>query len=181
MRTQISMRTLLVTSFLCLPAEAQSPRAGDATDVSRQEIAGVRARMGNSVDRQLKIVDVGGQNVGIGILRRTPDSDTDGQHRGMVHTAVTEVYHILEGAGTLLTGGQLYNQSEVRIPGEGVEVGPSFTAEARGGRNPGSELGRHHHYPRRSAPLLVSSARRSSLSERAVRSVEGSPERVRQP
>ncbi len=44
--------------------------------------------------------------MGVGILHRDGDNDTDGVHRGIIHAQVTEVYIILSGGGTLLTGGE---------------------------------------------------------------------------
>ena len=52
-----------------------------------------------------------------------------------VHPAQDEVYYIISGSGTLVTGGRIVNQSE---PMEGPVVdnvvGPSFTGESRGGQ-----------------------------------------------
>ena len=53
-----------------------------ATDITREQIQTVLASMGESIDRQLKIADIGGgENVGVGILHRDGDNDTDGAHR----------------------------------------------------------------------------------------------------
>ena len=64
-------------------------------------IAEVKKRTGTApIDQPLRVMDAGGYNVGVAVVRRTvPET------RSLVHDKVTEVYHILEGAGTLMTGG----------------------------------------------------------------------------
>ena len=45
---------------------------------------------------------------------------------------MTEVYYILSGGGTLLTGGELFNATE---PSAGSDlIGPTFSAESRNGQ-----------------------------------------------
>ncbi|MEX2048653.1 MAG: hypothetical protein WEB90_03660 [Gemmatimonadota bacterium] len=104
-----------------------------ATDVYAEQIQTVLKNMiGVTIDRQVKVAEIGGdENVAVGILHRTSDDDTDGVHTGLVHTSIAEVYVILSGWGTLLTGGELFNQTEVRDLQP--VVGPSFNAESRGG------------------------------------------------
>lgn len=111
-------------------ASAQTPLV--ATDITREEVETVLENMiGVSIDRQLKIADIGGENVGVGILHRTSEHDTDGVPTGLVHAYVTEVYVILSGGGTLLTGGELSNTTE---PSEGsILIGPTFSADSSGG------------------------------------------------
>jgi mannose-6-phosphate isomerase-like protein (cupin superfamily) len=64
-------------------------------------------------------------------LHRTDQHDTDGAHRGLIHAYVTEVYVMLSGWGTLVTGGELFNEGE--LSEGGIAIGPSFNAESRGG------------------------------------------------
>ena len=88
--------------------------------------------MGRSIDRQLKVVDIGIGNVAVGILHRTGDNDTDGALTGLIHAQVTEVYYILSGGGTLLTGGEIVNATE---PSAGSDlIGPTFSGESRNGQ-----------------------------------------------
>ena len=56
----------------------------------------------NSVtDKQVRMVDTGKQNVGSGSSIRA------GSPKHRLHDQVTEVYHILAGSGTMVTGGTL--------------------------------------------------------------------------
>ena len=131
---RLKLPVLLVTLLLLHPAVAraqQSPNA--ATDIYAEQVQSVLENMiGVTIDRQLKVADIGDdENVAVGILHRTGEHDTDGAHRGLVHAYITEVYIVLSGGGTLLTGGELFNEGELS---EGsIAIGPSFNAESRGG------------------------------------------------
>lgn len=125
---------LLVALSLGLPTAGeawQSPET--ATDIYAEDVQAVLEKMiGVSIDRQLKVADIGGgENAAVGILHRTSEHDTDGAHTGLVHAHIAEVYVILSGWGTLLTGGELFNQGELSTGS--VVIGPSFNAESRGG------------------------------------------------
>jgi mannose-6-phosphate isomerase-like protein (cupin superfamily) len=77
-----------------------------ATDVSAVDIQKTleQAIAQKIVDTPIRTVDAGGHNVGIGLVHRPKGSNLVG---GASHDLVTEVYHVLEGAGTLVTGGTL--------------------------------------------------------------------------
>ena len=125
---------VLVTLFVSLPVVAHAQQGPtEATDIYSEEVRAVLKNMiGETIDRQLKIADIGGDvNAGVGILHRTGEHDTDGAHRGLVHAYVTEVYVMLSGWGTLMTGGELFNEGE--MSDGSVAIGPSFNAESRGG------------------------------------------------
>jgi mannose-6-phosphate isomerase-like protein (cupin superfamily) len=53
----------------------------------------------------IRVVDAGGYNVAVGVIHRpqTPPGVA------AVHFKVTEIYHVLDGAGTLVTGGAMVN------------------------------------------------------------------------
>jgi len=53
----------------------------------------------------IRVVDVGGYNVAVGVIHRpeTPPGVV------AVHFKVTEIYHVMDGAGTLVTGGTMVN------------------------------------------------------------------------
>ncbi len=57
-------------------------------------------------DQPIRMVDAGGYNVGIAVVHR-PKASSLGS--AVEHDKVTEIYHVLEGAGTLVTGGTLVN------------------------------------------------------------------------
>jgi mannose-6-phosphate isomerase-like protein (cupin superfamily) len=87
-------------------ASATKPRA--ATYIGAEEIkANLNLAAGASVNVQpnIRVVNAGGYNVAIGSLHRpsTPPGVA------AVHFKVTEVYRVLDGSGTLITGGTLIN------------------------------------------------------------------------
>jgi mannose-6-phosphate isomerase-like protein (cupin superfamily) len=55
------------------------------------------------------MIDAGGYNVGVGVVQR-PGSATQGS---IEHDKLTEVYYVLEGTGTLVTGGTQTNAKPV--------------------------------------------------------------------
>ena len=99
-RTLVSMLVFLVA----LPAAAQPPLP--ATDVTAADIqAFIKALPRDAVsDRPIRVVDVGGYKVGTyGVFR--PKSST--QEAILHQTKVAEVYYMLSGAATLVTGGAI--------------------------------------------------------------------------
>ena len=85
-------------------AEAQT-KVIPATDISAAEI---QAQMGPRKPNALpniRVIDAGGHNVGVGVLYRT-----EGQTQtAALHQKVSEVYHVMKGKATLVTGGTLVN------------------------------------------------------------------------
>ena len=85
-------------------ADAQT-KVLPAADISAAEIqALIGPRKPNTLPN-IRVVDAGGHNVGVGVLYRA-----QGQSQtAAVHYKVSEVYHVMKGAGTLVTGGTLVN------------------------------------------------------------------------
>jgi len=83
-------------------------------------------------DQQLKVVSIDGEfNVGIAVIHR---AKTTGRTAGgaLDHHQVTEVYHIVEGNATLVTGGTMENPKEAPADSDLVKVltGPSSSGSA---------------------------------------------------
>ena len=136
MRTTIR-RAAAIAITLSAPAiaYAQSPKA--ATYITDEEIKKVNTLPG--VDRQIRVVDVGSENVAVGIVHRGPTAPAGGGGRrgaapaaapvtppepcaeqastppadvaatGITHDSQTEGYIIVSGTGTLVTGGHIVN------------------------------------------------------------------------
>lgn len=91
--------------------QAGSAKSPAATYVSA---ADVQANLSGSTDAatnpnpNIRVVDAGGYNIAIGTLHRpeTPPGVA------AMHHKVTEVYHVLEGSATLVTGGTIVNSKE---------------------------------------------------------------------
>ena len=105
------------------------PRA--ATDISLADVRAVIAKAppDGIQDQQIRVVDMGKYNVAVGVLHR---SAKPAQQGAIDHAQVTEVYHIIDGSGTFVTGGAIANARPV--PADNVIhttlVGPSTTGAA---------------------------------------------------
>lgn len=62
-------------------------------------------------DRQLRVVDMGKYNLGVGIIHRGPTTDKPGDPIPMIyHDYTAETYIITSGSGLLTTGGTIVNK-----------------------------------------------------------------------
>jgi len=106
----------------------QAPRPVIATDITAAEIKAVLDAPSAISDRLITAVDMGTYNVGVGVLRRTP-TKPGAPVSAINHEHITEVYYIISGTGTLLTGGTVTNPRPVAADSEIVKVvvGPSNT------------------------------------------------------
>ena len=136
MKTTIR-RVVPVVIAICASAvaHAQSPKA--ATYITDEEVKKVNALPG--VDRQIRVVDIGSENLAVGIVHRGPTGGgaagggrrggaatataapadvcaeqtatppADAAATGISHDSQTESYIIVSGGGTLVTGGHIVN------------------------------------------------------------------------
>lgn len=106
---------------------SQTGQAAEATHVSKADIDSTveAAPEGRVSDQQIRMVDAGGHNVGIGVVHRPPTENGG----GIVHDKQTEVYQVLSGVGTMVTGGTLTNPRQMNPSGGTVRrlTGPSST------------------------------------------------------
>jgi mannose-6-phosphate isomerase-like protein (cupin superfamily) len=86
---------------------AADTKPTSATYVTNGDVqATLRRAPENSVaDQQIRVVDLGKYNVGVGVVHRSAKATQS----AVEHDQVTEIYHIIEGSGTLVTGGTLVN------------------------------------------------------------------------
>ena len=88
-----------------------------------------RAIANRIVDQQVRAVDIGKTNVAIGVVHRgrlagpAPDSVAE-------HDQVSEVYHVIDGSGTLVTGPELVGAKRRPADNEAVRMlnGPGSNA-----------------------------------------------------
>jgi mannose-6-phosphate isomerase-like protein (cupin superfamily) len=117
-RTMPGMLVVLFASS----AAAQAPRT--AIDVSAEEIQATVKRTADRTvsDQAIRMVDIGSYNVGVGVVHRSP-----GNQGAIEHSKITEVYHVIEGAGTLVTGGTIVDPKPAPPESQVVTVlnGPS--------------------------------------------------------
>src|SRR6476646_4039454 len=101
---------MLAVFRVAVPALAQEPLP--ATDVTAAHMAAfLKALPPNEInDLPVRVVDVGGYHVGVfGVFRPKTDPGDAIAHE----TRTSEVYFILEGGGTLVTGGKIVNPRPV--------------------------------------------------------------------
>jgi mannose-6-phosphate isomerase-like protein (cupin superfamily) len=131
MRPEVRMRrTLLIFSILtavaAVPASAQTTAPTLATDIPAAAIQAVLNSQPPAGDKLVKSIDIGAYSVGVGILHR--GATRPGAPIGAInHTQLTEIYYVISGTATLLTGGTVTNVNA--IPAESdivkIDVGPS--------------------------------------------------------
>ncbi len=98
------------------PPPAVTIQAGDAPayafDITKAEIDYVlKNSPANPPDRQLRVVDMGKYNLGVGIIRRGPTNEKPGDPVSVLwHDYTPEIYYITSGSGVLTTGGVILNQ-----------------------------------------------------------------------
>jgi mannose-6-phosphate isomerase-like protein (cupin superfamily) len=115
---------VLATLFALLAADNKPT---SATYITNDDVQFTLKKMPpNSVtDQQVRVVEAGKQNVGIGVVHRSAQA----AQNAVEHDQVTEVYHILAGSGTMVTAGTLVNPQ--RRPANDVALreltGPSTT------------------------------------------------------
>jgi len=98
------------------PPPAVPIQAGDAPayafDITKAEIDYVlKTAPANPPDRQLRVVDMGKYNLGVGIIHRGPTNEKPGDPVSVLwHDYTPEIYYITSGSGVLTTGGVILNQ-----------------------------------------------------------------------
>jgi hypothetical protein len=107
----LSALVLLAGSTL---ARAQHLPRGAATDVANAEIQATVQKTASAPvsDQAIRVVSINDEyNVGIGVVHR---AKTAGRSAGgaIEHSQITEVYHVIEGNATLVTGGVIENPRE---------------------------------------------------------------------
>ena len=115
------------------PTSAPHQPRGTATDVSGAEIQAMvnKTAADRISDQAVRVVNINGEyNVGVGVVHRAKTSGAQAGG-GIEHSQITEIYHVMEGNATLVTGGSMEGVSEFPTDHPVVTVlnGPS----SRGG------------------------------------------------
>lgn len=116
---------------VCLMLQSATPAPASplpATYITSAEVETVRKEQTSKavVDQPIKAADVMGGKASVASLRRTK-----AEAGALIHNDVTETYYILEGAGTLVTGGTLGNPKPTDLTR--VNAGMSQTGTRQGG------------------------------------------------
>jgi mannose-6-phosphate isomerase-like protein (cupin superfamily) len=111
-RFAIVPKALVIATALAFVLPAQDPKPTcnqcPATYIESSEIQAYakRAMENNLVDQQIRSVDIGKSQVGIGVVYRGK-LDQPGKNAVAEHDFISEVYHVIEGTATLVTGPDL--------------------------------------------------------------------------
>jgi mannose-6-phosphate isomerase-like protein (cupin superfamily) len=128
-RTTTTVIALLFALVVVGQAQAQTAQVAPAADITNTEIQSAFQKTVSLPvsDQQLRMVSINGEyNVGAALVHR---AKTSGGEAGpaLAHSQITEVYYIISGNGTLVTGGTLENAKDVTAPNAGRLIGPSTT------------------------------------------------------
>jgi mannose-6-phosphate isomerase-like protein (cupin superfamily) len=124
-KSMVVVVSLIVSASVAWAQPAPPPKM--ATDVTSAEFTTVLKSMNPDgvSDQQLKVVDIGKYNVAVGVLHRSGKA----KQGAIAHSQVTEVYYVIAGTGTFVTGGTMTDAIEAPADGTTVKilVGPSTT------------------------------------------------------
>jgi mannose-6-phosphate isomerase-like protein (cupin superfamily) len=114
MRAMLGLLAFLFAIPVANPNVATAQQAASATKTlpaTYVSAADIQANLNGAPNAatnpqpNIRVVDAGGYNVAVGVIHRpqTPPGVA------AVHFKVSEIYHVMEGAGTLVTGGTMVN------------------------------------------------------------------------
>ena len=104
----------------------------------------------------------GGHKASVALLRRTKAETS-----ALIHDYVTEIYEIVDGSGTLITGGTLMDPKESDLTR--LNAGMSHTGMHHGGESRKVKAEGRHHRPRRHGAPLQRAGRTDHLSRLSFR------------
>jgi mannose-6-phosphate isomerase-like protein (cupin superfamily) len=138
-RTIVMLKLILVTCAFIATAAAISaqnvPTATcqgcPATYISNEELQAYlqRAIARNQIDQQVRSVDAGKSGIAVGMVHRTR-LDKPQANSVAEHDHVSEVYHVISGSATLVTGPDLVDAQRRPATNENVRLlnGPGSNA-----------------------------------------------------
>ncbi|MDP6579333.1 MAG: cupin domain-containing protein [Vicinamibacterales bacterium] len=132
---RLSTAAALTTLFLIPAASAQAQTEGTyitTADVERTEADGL-ARLRENANRtisdlMIRHVDVGDEQLGVAVVQRTKRAP-GGPLRGIAHVKLDEIYYVLSGSGTMVSGGPMTDISETNS----ALLGPMQSGLMQGG------------------------------------------------
>ncbi len=137
MKLPLNRVAAVAITLASVPAVGAAQTPPPAVDVLKADIDAVVAAPEGGADRQIKVVDVGKLNVGVGVLTQGARKTAPGEAVvGISHAQVTEVYYVLSGSGVLITGTEIESPVPLAPDSEVVKVavGPSHRATFMGGQ-----------------------------------------------
>ena len=106
--------SLLFALLILSVVHAQHLPRGVATDVPNTDITATLQKTASSAvsDQAIRVVSINNEyNVGIGVVHRAK-RDAAQTGGAIEHSQITEVYHVISGNATLVTGGTILSPTE---------------------------------------------------------------------
>jgi mannose-6-phosphate isomerase-like protein (cupin superfamily) len=137
------MRTAIlgIVAVLCAvqpAAQTRLPPPAQAMDMTASELQTmIKAYPGGNA--QIKSIDAGKHVVDLWLEQRKPGLTTPAGTGGIFHAEITEIYYIVQGKATLVTGGTPIdprlneNLPKTRFPGGGSFPTPTYGGRFEGG------------------------------------------------
>jgi mannose-6-phosphate isomerase-like protein (cupin superfamily) len=132
-RAMLAGSVVVVASFCVLSGQEKAPtcRSCPSVYVPNDEIRAyvARAVANNIIDQQIRAIDVGRTNVDVGIVHRGKLA-APAARAVAEHDQVSEVYHVIDGSATLVTGPDIVdarrrpadNDAVLRLNGPGNDA-----------------------------------------------------------
>jgi mannose-6-phosphate isomerase-like protein (cupin superfamily) len=118
----------VASTLLMAQSKTDNTKPGTAVLGSDIQASIKKAPADGVQDESIKMIAIDKTHVGVGAVHR----GAKGTNYAIIHDALTEVYHILSGSGTLVTGGTVTKPE--RFPADSVTVkelaGPSWRGAA---------------------------------------------------
>lgn len=135
---QTIVSTLTVLCAVAPAAQTRLPPPAQAMDMTAAELQTmVKAYPGGNAD--IKSIDAGKHVVDLWLEQRKPGLTTAPGTNGIAHAEITEIYYIVRGSATLVTGGRLIDARlnetlpKTEFPGGGRFVTPTYGGTFEGG------------------------------------------------
>jgi mannose-6-phosphate isomerase-like protein (cupin superfamily) len=121
------MRTALALSVvLAVASPVLAQTRGTATDIPNTNVQALAKSMSAMPggDELLRVAGInnGEYNVGVAVVHRAKAANIEAS---LEHHQITEIYHVISGSGTMVTGGTMENLKETADPHTIEVVGPS--------------------------------------------------------
>lgn len=74
------------------------------------------------IDMPVRVIEAGDHNLGVALVQRT-----NADQNALIHEKIDEIYYVLEGGGTLITGGTLVNPKQTT---SSPTIGPGWNGSS---------------------------------------------------
>ena len=115
----------LLFAFSTRATDAPSVRPGTYVAATEIKDALSKTDLSQRSDAVLRMFDAGNANIGVAVVHR-PKAGKGMAGDAMRHSAVIEIYYVLQGRATMMTGGTVLDAKPFSSVQESTGVGPSL-------------------------------------------------------